>query len=538
MGAGNEQNASCARLSDILLRNPNISATQNQQVGLCAKFQDSGWSNRILVFAIAGLLFLTLYPFRFDFHVVLPGNASPLLLGRGSKTSGLRNAILNVLLFVPFGIALTGKLRDRGKSRGFALVLALAAGALFSYGIEFLQIYIPERDSGWEDIFTNALGSVAGFVVYEILGKFALRFLSSCESLVEGLLIRRRAFVLLLVYFGLWFASSSLLQRKTRLSNWRADAPLVVGNDGSGKYPWKGSIDAVQVWNLALEKEAARRLSAGQAADAGNLGLMVDYEFSAAPTFLNQEQVSSELVWIPRAPASSDTRTLVLDGTSWLATKGAVADLVGNLQKTNQFTLRVVCTPGEGIGSDGRIISISQASGFSDLTLRQDDANLVFWFRNPLSASHAILAWYFPGVLTVGRTRDILYTYDGANLSLFIDGKLEPLTYRLSPGTALARSVRTVKPSELAGYNYIYYILVFCSAGALLGMAARNLTALSFAARFWLAFGLFIPAVLLEWILVSTSGRSLSFDYIGLSALLALGGFLWINSDRRALLRR
>jgi hypothetical protein len=141
-------------------------------------------------------------------------------------------------------------------------------------------------------------------------------------------------------------------------------------------------------------------------------------------------------------------------------------------------------------------------------------------------------------VLSAGRARDIVYTYDGANLSLFIDGKLEPLTYRLSPGTALARSVRMVKPSELEGYNYIYYILVFCPAGALLGIAARNLTPLNFSSRFWLAIGLFIPAVLLERILVSTSGRAFSFVYIALSALLAVGGLLWINTGRPALFQR
>src|ERR1700674_1294680 len=168
---------------------------QNRQIGLSSNVPGRAWSNRILLLAIAGILFLTLYPFRFDFHVVLPGNASPLLLGRTLKSSGVKNAFLNVLLFVPFGFGLSEKLRERNKSRGLTFVLALAAGALFSYGIEFLQIYIPERDSGWEDVFTNTLGSVVGFLVYAILGKFALRCLSNCESLLETLLTLRRVFV-------------------------------------------------------------------------------------------------------------------------------------------------------------------------------------------------------------------------------------------------------------------------------------------------------------------------------------------------------
>jgi hypothetical protein len=510
---------------------------QSQQVGVSSNSLGCKWSNRILVLATAGILFLTLYPFRFDFHAASPAGTSPLFLGKSLKPAGFLDAFLNGLLFVPFGFGLAEKLRDRGKSFAFTLALALAAGAFFSYTIELLQYYIPQRDSGWEDVFTNASGSVVGCIACEILGQSLLRLVSRCESFLECLLTPRRALGILLIYFALWFAASSVLQRTSRLSNWRADAQLVVGNDASGKFPWKGTVNAVQIWDLALSKEAAQQISTGQAVDTSNPGLLVDYDFSAGPPFRNQRQISSELAWVPRAPIASDSGLLTLDGAAWLTTSVAVPDLIANLQKTNQFTVRVVCTPAETGAGDARIISISQPAGFSDLTLRQEDANLVFWFRNPLSASHAILAWYYPRIFTAGRIRDIFYTYDGSNLSLFIDGKEETLTYRLGPGTALVKSVRRIQPGELEGYNYIYYILVFCLPGAILGLAARNLPPPRAARSLWLASVFLIPAMLLEWILVSTSGRSFSSLYLGLSLLLAVGSFLWINSDRRFLLR-
>jgi hypothetical protein len=147
------------------------------------------------------------------------------------------------------------------------------------------------------------------------------------------------------------------------------------------------------------------------------------------------------------------------------------------------------------------------------------------------------LAWYYPRIFTAGRTRDILYTYDGSNLSLFIDGKEETLIYRLGPGAALAKSVRRIQSGELEGYNYIYYILIFCLPGAILGMAARNLPAPRAATSLWLASVFLIAAILLEWTLISTSGRSFSSLYLGLSLLLAVGSLLWINSDRRFLLQ-
>jgi VanZ family protein len=519
------------------LRNPQTSAMQEKSTGISAAVLGRAWSNRILLLATAGILFLTLYPFRFDFHAAVAGGGSPFLLGRSEKTAGLFDVSLNVLLFIPFGFGLAARLREREKSRAFTFALALATGALFSFCIEFLQIYIPPRDSGWEDIFTNTSGSVTGFVLYEILGKAVLGWLSACERWLEPLLTLRRTFIVLLIYLALWFAASFHLQKTTRLSDWRSDALLVVGNDASGKFPWKGTVNAVQIWDLALRSEVAQQLSAGQATDTAEPGLLVDYDFSAGPPFRNQRRISSELTWFPGAPATSTPGLLLLHGTSWLTSRVAVPDLIANLEKTNQFTLRVLCSPAQGTGGDGRIISISQPSGFPNLTLRQEDSSLAFWFRNPLSANHSLLAWIIPGVFTAGRTRDILYTYDGSNLALFLDGKEEPLTYRLGPGTALAKSVRLVKPAELEGYNYIYYILIFCLPGAILGIVARNLPPPRVPTFLWLGCGVLFPAVLLEWLLVSTSGRSFSFHYLGLSLLLAAGGFLWINIDRWVLVR-
>jgi hypothetical protein len=325
-----------------LSRNPRTGAMQNQQVGVPSKALRCGWSNRILLLATAGILFLTLYPFRLEHHVSPAGRASPLFLGGGIKSAGLFDAFLNVLLFVPFGFGLTEKLRERGKSLGFALVLALASGALFSYTIELLQFYIPQRDSGWEDVFTNTSGSLLGCIAFELLGKSLLRGLSGCESLLETMLTPRRTYIILLIYFALCCGASARLQRNTRLSNWRPDVLLVLGNDASGKFPWKGTLNAVQLWDLALRKEAAQQLSAGQPVDTGNPGLLVDYDFSAGPPFRNQRQVSAELAWLPHAPAAAGSGLLALDGATWLTSPVVVSDLVASLEKT--ISSRCTCS--------------------------------------------------------------------------------------------------------------------------------------------------------------------------------------------------
>lgn len=149
-GTRNGRNASCARLKRGSLRSPRTGAMQNQQLGGPSNTPGCQFSNRILVLATAGILFLTLYPFRFDFHAASPAGSSPFFLGRTLKPVGFLDGFLNVLLFVPFGFGLAEKFRARGKSLAFTLALALAAGALLSYIIELLQFYIPQRDSGWE----------------------------------------------------------------------------------------------------------------------------------------------------------------------------------------------------------------------------------------------------------------------------------------------------------------------------------------------------------------------------------------------------
>lgn len=94
---------------------------ENQQFRPRSEALEAAWSNRILSLAIAGVLFLTLYPFRFDFHTPV-GMASPFLLGKGVKSSGFYDAFLNALLFTPFGFSLAEKLREHGRSRSYALV--------------------------------------------------------------------------------------------------------------------------------------------------------------------------------------------------------------------------------------------------------------------------------------------------------------------------------------------------------------------------------------------------------------------------------
>jgi glycopeptide antibiotics resistance protein len=493
----------------------------------------SSWSNRILTLSAAGILFLTLYPFRFSLHASPQLNGSPFLLVSGVKSSGPLAAFLNMLLFVPFGFGLSLKLREKGKSGIVILLLTTVAGALLSYCIEFAQIYIPTRDSGWEDIFTNSTGATVGYFIFALVGGPILNSLSEIENHFEQFLTVRRAFLLVLLYFAIWLVVSVPLQAESRLSNWIRDSQFVIGNDATGHLDrvWTGDVSLVQLWSRALPPNLASEITAGRADAEAESNSLATYLLSGGRSFEDKKGFLPALAWTPSVPDIRDDGALNLNGKSWLASRQDVSNLIQAFQNANSFSIRVVCTPTEIEGSDGRIISISNHDGLANLSLWQRDANLVFWFRNSLSVRRDQLPLNIPEVFTQQRSRDILVSYDGSNLVVHIDGKRDPRRYEFTPGVPLAEIIRHIRVNELEGYTYIYYALVFIPGGVLLGLTTRRTRwgvqeALSLAS-------LVLPCIILEMALIRVSGRAFSFANVVLSALLAIAGFAWINADRQ-----
>jgi glycopeptide antibiotics resistance protein len=501
-----------------------------------------GWSTRLLILALIGILFLTLFPFRLTAHAKLSPISSPFLLGGWGKNAGGLNVYLNVLLFMPFGFALGEKLREKGKSWVGTLIVALASGALLSYAIEFVQLYIPMRDSGWEDVVTNASGSVAGFVLFELCGAPLVRLLSVGESTLGKLVKWPRTALTLSVYFGLWLAISVPLQMQTRLSDWNSDSLLVVGNDSPGHLStaWKGQLFRLQLWDRPIQAEVARQLATGATPDEVPAAPLADYDFTKPAETAGLRDRRNLLPPlslingpINAPPMAGDPPYLTLDGRSWLISKEPVFNLVSYLKKTNQFAIRLVCKPLETWGSDGRLIGIWERSGPLELRIRQENADLIVYLRNPISASRSDLVWRIPGVFQPDQTRDILLSYDGSNASLYLDGKPAARTYRLGPGAVLAHHLRMVRTGELNGYIYIYYFLIFFPGGILIGISANSVPRRNRAALFLGALTFFLlPAFLLEYVLVSVSGRAVSPAYLLLSVLLSVVGSLWIRADR------
>jgi glycopeptide antibiotics resistance protein len=495
------------------------------------------WANRILVSSLIGIVCLTLFPFRLDFSEFHSLHRSPFLLGESLKYVARLDFFLNVLLFVPFGAGIAAQMRNRGVSRSVALIVALVAGAFTSYTVEFLQLFIPMRDSGWNDIISNSMGSVTGFLLFELCGELLLKPMTSLERSVESWLSFWGTCGFLLVYLGFFFILSVPLQKQTRLNDWDPAASLFVGSDGTARYAWKGQIAKLEIWNRALPDEFARKLTSGDVAPESESGLVASYEFIGAPPYGDRQQFSPKLTWISSTDPPPDSRGLNLDGKSWLSTIVPVQDLTRELTRTNQFSIRAVCAPADVADFDLDIISLTQSSGLANLTLRQDGPDLFLWVRNPLTEKHTggrrhAREIYVSNLFAAGQMRDILVSYDGSDVSLYVDGKKQPRVYSFSPGAALLPMLVRFKGSDWGGDLVMYDALIFIPAGMFLGMIGRKVSWRNPAGRFLWLLGLALPSALYEFILVWVSGRVVSFWQVSLCLFLTFLGASLVNADQ------
>jgi VanZ like family len=496
----------------------------NQETRTGAPARRFDWSNRITILAVAGTLFLTQYPFEFSLHGKPHRGISPLMLGYGAK-SGAMDIFLNILLFIPFGLGIGSKLRKCKNWKSVLLYSALA-GCVFSYLIELSQLYIPQRDSGWEDVFTNTAGAATGGLLFALFGVWLFKRLSDAQVFLEWWLTPARLAIFLVAYFGVWSVASAFLVRETSVLNWNRNSFLVIGSGPGTRRGWAGQLSRLEIWNHALPPGEVEQVLQGKEASAGNPVASFDFE-TDPPREDKDSRFSIPLV----AGRAAGSRGLETEGPFEGSSVEPVDDLIDSVKRTNQFSVRVVLKPGEGPGSNGRIVSLSPPSAYSDLYLAQSNEDLVFRFRSRALSRRHTLVWRMPKALIPGTSNDVLFSYDGSVLRFYANGR-EIERHRLGPETALASRFRHLRSAELSGYRDIFYTLVFFPAGGLLGIAftKRRWRWVQLASLMALE-GLLAPFVF-QWALTESSGGSVSLVNVGFSAGMIALGFLWAMSDR------
>jgi glycopeptide antibiotics resistance protein len=496
-----------------------------------------GWSNRILAASLFGILFFTLFPYWADFTQKHSPGRSLFLLSRPLGFDGFLHTSLNTLLFLPFGFAISQFFQGRSNSKKFLLrsiVAAGVAGAALSYSIEIIQLYMPSRDSAWDDVLANVLGAIVGALLGAVSGRLIFRKLSECERYVEQFLSFRKISIAALIYFGVWLAVSVPLQQKTHLNNWDPNSFLFVGDDAKEHTQWWGTVSQLQLWDRALSSDQAIEISANTAADIQDPSLMASYDLSEPPP------VASKIGQLPNLAPNSIVQLPMAHHPersvepSFFRSLGPAPSISTAVRSSNQFAVLIRCTPGRGNDTDGAIFALANLSGTFDFDIRQERSSAVIYLRTGLDSRKTYLAWHVQNVFAAHVNRSILYSYDGAQGFLYIDGKKVSKSYYISPGASLVAGLIRIKTDELVAYSVLYQSLVFLPVGFLLGLAARKMPTKNSLYKLGIGLGIVLPGILLETVLVAVSGRQLSILQLSTSIGLTLAGMLWMNLDASA----
>jgi glycopeptide antibiotics resistance protein len=140
----------------------------------------AGWLTLAVVLIIlAG----TLFPYRFSLEATASRRVGFFLFWFKPPHKNWPGWLLNLVMFLPFGFALAWWTRVR-QWRWLAGPVAIgAAGFLFSYTVEFLQLFVVQRDSSWDDVMLNTAGALVGWLLFRRLGA---RLLRSAEGKLAG----------------------------------------------------------------------------------------------------------------------------------------------------------------------------------------------------------------------------------------------------------------------------------------------------------------------------------------------------------------
>jgi VanZ family protein len=452
----------------------------------------------------------------FPYHLE-PGSG-PTLAGESRKSADdtLRDVVVNILLFLPFGAAMAATTAPRGRRGPGHPALTLMAAAALSLGVEGAQTLLPSRDPSLRDVTANVGGAMLGHL---LLSSWEIQISArwrAIEALWRRLGLLDRPGRVLCAYVILALVSAGVLQMSTRLSDWSPEFPLVVGTEATGDRPWTGWIRTLEISDRAL---SPRQASAAVGTSLERLlpgSLVLSQHFPDGQ--LPPAATAAGLAWqgppLPPPPASRPG--LFVPGVRWLRSDEAGRLVGGALRRTNQLTLKLVCRPASlAQQGPGRIVSISADPYQRNLTVGEERSALVVRLRTPVTGPNGREPELVrPRVFERDGDRTILVTYDGAVLTAYVDGAEDPSRLELSPGAVLVSSLASPDPRDLPGYTVLFLALVSAPAGVLFGLALpRRVPPGPWALLSIVGFSVLLAGGL-ELVLVLVSGRALDVGQV------------------------
>jgi glycopeptide antibiotics resistance protein len=447
------------------------------------------WTSiRITLFGILIIFIATLFPFNFLFKETFQNVHQHFFLLKWGESSDVE-ILENILLFLPLGFGLTGCLIQGGRlARLLTLGIILMVSFGFSYSMEILQVFLPSRFPSLIDVFSNSVGGLVGFILYHLWKTLPL----------SG-------------YVTLVFLIALPLQLQTTLHNWDESFPLLLGNERTKHRPWQGYISEVCIADRGISQaEVAHAFSGNHPCAAIEDSLLALYRLTGPGSYHDAMGRLPDLVWrgAPQDVLQRDASAL-LGPNQWLETATPATYLTQRLRQTSQFTLGVRVATNSTIQSGpARIVSLSGDPSRRNFTLGQQGSDLIFRLRTPLTGGNGVHpALIVPGVFSTKKPVNLVMTYDGSELLLYVNGVRTSHTLELTPGAAAFSYLFPLDASRMRTYKILYYATMFIPLGMVLSWTVNTLRKRWVLRMLFISGGLIFPSLMLESMLVGVSGR-------------------------------
>ncbi|MBW4634196.1 MAG: VanZ family protein [Iphinoe sp. HA4291-MV1] len=479
----------------------------------------------LVIISILLVLFATLYPFIFSF----PDSLSlPALVDSFDNTSFFKDQVNNILLFTPLGFgfaSLLQRIRMKATSQ-FLIVILVSAG--LSSTVEVLQVFLPSRAPTPTDIFNNTIGGLVGLICFYLCNSQSFLYtLMRIENSRTSNSIKKLT-LFFLGYILISFLISIAWQHTTNLSNWSLNYPLLIGNEQTGDRPWQGYVSDVFIADRAISKnEVSQVFHHKNYSETIENSLLASYQLIGTKSYRDHTGQLPELLSQGKSPDIEDEKGVALSSSHWLETREPVTFLSKRIRETSQFTIMTtVATANIAQTGPARIISLSGDSLHRNFTLGQQGTNLDLRLRTPMTgANGADTKLTIPGIFADTNLHHIVITYSGATIQVYVDKSQNSYSLNLLE----------LFPKE---QKIFYYGLTFIPLGICLALlttlAKRKLTF----NRLLLPSGILLPSLILEGILVSNSGKSISLKNLLLGILFTSGTTLILRWRASMVLRK
>lgn len=500
------------------------------------------WALKITVSSLLFILFLTLFPF--DFSASQYTSLQTVLNDFSHRFASI-DVIINVLLFTPLGLGLTGLLHQRSQNQlqeTVSFTIVLLSCLVLSLTIETLQLFLPSRYPSFADIVSNGVGGLLGLFVF-LHWRYELFYWAlTQQSKNRSHLSFKAGGIMLIAYAVLIFFIASHLQTTASLGNWSLFFPLLLGNDQTHQNPWRGHVTEVAIADRSLtEADVAQALTTRNLATVAQNSLVAAYQLTNEQEhYWDYSGHSPDLIWQgepieirenEEENELDDRSSIPLNSNQWLTTDGYATHALRRIRNTSQFTLGMTLAT-EDVEQTGpaRILSFSAAHGSQNLTLGQEKSSLVIWLRTlrTTTVQKVKPELVFPDIFTDVRTHHFIITYDGSRLRCYIDQPYNQHSLEVYPGLACP-FCNSLSPISSHLYRFLYYGILFAPVGYIVGLATVALRGQILLHILLLSGGLFILPFVQEFVLANTDWNRIRGDNLVISFLITASIILMVN---------